>query len=206
MRQLYCPHCRSKVFFEDQRCQHCNTAIAFDPHGQTMQEAASVTPCANRTLIGCNWPAEPGEGFCQSCHLTRIIPNLGSDRNVMLWKRVEAAKRRLVYDLDRMKPTALFVNTSRAELVEPGALREALGRGRPARAAVDVYEREPFPVDPLIACPAALCTPHLGYVERDSHEFAFGNAFQQVAAYVAGAPIHVVNPAAMSLHRAPQRR
>jgi hypothetical protein len=103
MRQLYCPHCRSKVFFEDQRCQHCNTAIAFDPHGQTMREAAAITPCANRTLIGCNWPAEPGEGFCQSCRLTRIIPNLGFDRNVMLWKRVEAGKRRLVYDLHRMK-------------------------------------------------------------------------------------------------------
>lgn len=110
--------------------------------------------------------------------------------------RLSAASRHLVTadDLARMKPTALFVNTSRAELVEPGALVAALGRGRPGRAAVDVYEREPSADDPLIACTAALCTPHLGYVERDSHEFAFGNAFEQVVAYAAGAPIHVVNP------------
>jgi hypothetical protein len=103
MRQLYCPHCRTKIFFEDKHCLHCNTSIAFDPHHQTMQETASITPCANRTLIGCNWPAHPGEAFCQCCRQTRIIPNLGSDRNVMLWKRVETAKRRLVYDLCRMK-------------------------------------------------------------------------------------------------------
>ena len=112
--------------------------------------------------------------------------------------RLSAATQGLVTadDLACMKPTALFVNTSRAELVEPGTLVAALEHGRPGRAAVDVYEREPFPDDPLIGSANALCTPHLGYVERDSHEFAFGNAFEQVAAYAAGAPIHVVNPAA----------
>ena len=74
MRQLYCPHCRTKIFFEDKHCLHCNTSIAFDLHHQTMQETAAVTPCANRTLIGCNWSAGSGEAFCQSCRLTRIIP------------------------------------------------------------------------------------------------------------------------------------
>src|SRR5258708_2850035 len=88
MRQLYCPHCRTKILFEDRHCLHCNTSIAFDLHDQTMQETAAIRPCANRTLIGCNWTAGPGEAFCQSCRLTRIIPNLGSDRNVALWKRV----------------------------------------------------------------------------------------------------------------------
>ncbi|CAN5469845.1 D-2-hydroxyacid dehydrogenase family protein [soil metagenome] len=102
-------------------------------------------------------------------------------------------------DLARMKPTALFVNTSRAELVEPDALASALRSGRPGRAAVDVYEVEPPPADhPLIAMDNALCTPHLGYIERDSHEFAFGNAFDQVAAYVQGRPINVCNPDALA--------
>jgi hypothetical protein len=103
MRQLYCPNCQTKIFFEDINCLHCDTSIAFVSRRAKMQRSDSVTPCANRTLIGCNWSAEPGEAFCQSCRLTRIIPNLGFDRNVMLWRRVETAKRRLVYDLDRMK-------------------------------------------------------------------------------------------------------
>jgi len=62
----------------------------------------SVVPCANRTLIGCNWSVDDGHPFCHSCRLTQTIPNLASNRNVMLWKRVETAKRRLVYDLARL--------------------------------------------------------------------------------------------------------
>ena len=99
-------------------------------------------------------------------------------------------------DLDRMKPGALFVNTSRAALVEPGALVAALKAGRPGMAAVDVYEEEPVigGNHPLLALPNALCTPHLGYVERDGYEQAFSSIFDQILAYGAGKPVNVVNP------------
>jgi len=99
-------------------------------------------------------------------------------------------------DLAAMRPTALLVNTSRAELIQPGALVAALKNGRPGMAAVDVYEQEPLngADDPLVQLPNVLCTPHLGYVERDNFEFAYGNAFDQIVAYAQGAPIHVRNP------------
>jgi D-3-phosphoglycerate dehydrogenase / 2-oxoglutarate reductase len=99
-------------------------------------------------------------------------------------------------DLALMKPTALLVNTSRAELIAPGVLATALKAGRPGMAAVDVFENEPVldAADPLLALPNALCTPHLGYVERDNHEIAYGNAFRQILAYLEGAPISVHNP------------
>ncbi len=99
-------------------------------------------------------------------------------------------------DLARMKPTALFVNTSRAGLVEPRALERALRSGRPGLAAVDVYEDEPVlrARHPLLKLDNVVCTPHLGYVERDGYEIQFGNAFDQVLAYLAGKPVNVLNP------------
>ena len=99
-------------------------------------------------------------------------------------------------DLARMKPTALFVNTSRAGLVEPRALERALRSGRPGLAAVDVYEEEPVlrARHALLKLDNVVCTPHLGYVERDGYEIQFGNAFDQVLAYLAGKPINVINP------------
>ncbi len=102
-------------------------------------------------------------------------------------------------DLARMKPTALIVNTSRAGLIEPGALEKALRAGRPGMAAVDVFEEEPVlgAQHPLLALDNALCTPHLGYVERASYEFAFGHAFDQILAYAAGKPVNVINPEAI---------
>ena len=102
-------------------------------------------------------------------------------------------------DLACMKPTALLVNTSRAELIAPGVLAAALKAGRPGMAAVDVLENEPVvgAFDPLLALPNALCTPHIGYVELDNHEIAYGNAFKQVVAFDAGTPINVHNPAAV---------
>jgi D-3-phosphoglycerate dehydrogenase len=98
-------------------------------------------------------------------------------------------------DLALMKPTALLVNTSRAELIEPGALVAALTNGRPGKAAIDVFEREPLTNedDALLRLPNALCTPHLGYVERDNYEFAYGNAFDQIVAFAGGTPINVHN-------------
>jgi len=101
-------------------------------------------------------------------------------------------------DLGRMKPTALLVNTSRAGLVAPGALVDALKAGRPGMAAVDVFEQEPLtdPSDPLLRLPNAVCTPHIGYVTRDEYDLQFSDIFDQVLAYAAGAPSNVVNPGA----------
>jgi D-3-phosphoglycerate dehydrogenase len=91
-------------------------------------------------------------------------------------------------DLARMKPESLLVNTSRAELIETGALEAALRRGRPGFAAVDVYEEEPIlgAAHPLLRLDNAVCTPHLGYVEKDSYELYFGQAFDQVVAFAEG--------------------
>jgi len=102
-------------------------------------------------------------------------------------------------DLARMKPDALIVNTSRAGLIEPGALEAALRAGRPGMAAVDVYEEEPLHGGrhPLLALDNVVCTPHLGYVERGAYEQQFGDIFEQILAYHAGRPIHVVNPSAL---------
>ncbi|HEX2440628.1 MAG TPA: D-2-hydroxyacid dehydrogenase family protein [Methylomirabilota bacterium] len=99
-------------------------------------------------------------------------------------------------DLAHMKPTALFVNTSRAGLVAPGALEAALKAGRPGMAAVDVYEEEPIPAGghPLLKMDNVLALPHLGYVERDGLEHQFSTIFDQILAYAAGKPINVHNP------------
>jgi len=102
-------------------------------------------------------------------------------------------------DLARMKPTALLVNTSRAPLIEPGALEHALQAGRPGMAAVDVFEQEPVlgARHPLLAMDNVVCTPHIGYVTRDEYETQFADIFDQIVAYAAGKPIHVVNPEAL---------
>ena len=106
-------------------------------------------------------------------------------------------------DLARMKPTALIVNTSRAGLIAPGALVEALRKGRPGMAAVDVYEEEPVigANHPLLQMDNVVCTPHLGYVERDGYETAFASTFGQILAYAAGKPINVINPEALQVKR-----
>jgi D-3-phosphoglycerate dehydrogenase len=99
-------------------------------------------------------------------------------------------------DLGRMKPSALLVNTSRAPLIQPGALVDALRAGRPGMAAVDVFEQEPLrdPTHPLLTMPNVVCTPHIGYVTRDEYELQFADIFAQITAYAGGAPINVVNP------------
>lgn len=99
-------------------------------------------------------------------------------------------------DLARMKPTALLVNTSRAPLIEPGALVIALQAGRPGMAAVDVYEEEPMldPDHPLLNMANVVCTPHIGYVTREDYEVQFSEIFEQIVAYQNSAPINVINP------------
>ena len=131
-------------------------------------------------------PARSREAFFEECDV------------ISLHVRFNNATRGIVTaaDLARMKPTALLVNTSRAGLIEPGALVDALERGRPGMAAVDVYEDEPVlnAAHPLLALDNALCTPHIGYVTRSGYEGMFGSIFDQILAYAAGKPVNVVNP------------
>ena len=115
-----------------------------------------------------------------------------------LHMRLVPATRSIVTaaDLERMMPTALLVNTSRAGLIEPGALVAALRAGRPGTAAVDVFDDEPLrdTTDPLLSMDNVLCTPHIGYVTREEWEVQFSDIFDQINAYHAGTPINVVNP------------
>ena len=140
------------------------------------------------------YAAAPGkEAFFESCDIVTLhLRLLDATRGI-----VSAA------DLARMKPTALFVNTSRAGLVEAGALERALRAGRPGRAAIDVYEEEPVlgARHPLLAMDNVVCTPHLGYVTREEYETQFSDIFEQIAAYAAGAPINVINPHALKARR-----
>ncbi len=105
-------------------------------------------------------------------------------------------------DLNRMKPTALLVNTSRAELIEPDALIAGLNRGRPGMAAIDVFESEPIlQGHALLRLENCVCTPHIGYVEQDSYELYFGTAFDNVVNYIKGTPTNIVNPGALQMRR-----
>ncbi|HEX4368421.1 MAG TPA: D-2-hydroxyacid dehydrogenase family protein [Rhodopila sp.] len=106
-------------------------------------------------------------------------------------------------DLAHMKPTAILVNTSRAGLIEPGALEQALRNGRPGMAAVDVYEKEPV-IDgnnTLLTMDNVVCTPHIGYVTREEYQAQFTDIFDQIDAYAAGKPINVVNPDVLTVSR-----
>jgi len=131
-------------------------------------------------------PAASKEAFLAQCDI------------VSLHMRLVPATRGIVTadDLARMKPTALIVNTSRAGLIAPDALVTALRAGRPGMAAIDVYDQEPVrdPAYPLLTMDNVICTPHIGYVTRDEYELQFTDIFEQILAFHAGNPIHVVNP------------
>jgi D-3-phosphoglycerate dehydrogenase len=133
--------------------------------------------------------ARSKEAFFEACDI------------ITLHMRLVDATRGIVTaaDLAAMKATALIVNTSRAPLIAPGALVQALKTGRPGMAAVDVYEEEPMRDvnHPLCAMDNVVCTPHIGYVTREEYELQFSDIFDQILAYAAGAPINVVNPAAL---------
>ena len=102
-------------------------------------------------------------------------------------------------DLLVMKPSAGFINTSRSGLIVPGAIEVAIEAGRPGRFALDVYDREPMtsPVDPLVLHPNVIATPHIGYVTEDEIDLQFSDIYEQVNAFAAGSPIHVINPSAL---------
>ena len=133
---------------------------------------------------GCE--AAPGKrAFFEACDVLSLHMRLVKDTRGI----VTAA------DLALMKPGAMLVNTSRAGLVEPGALVAALRAGRPGMAAVDVFEEEPLRNvdDPLLRLENVVATPHIGYVTRDEYQLQFSDIFDQIAAYAAGKPINVVN-------------
>jgi D-3-phosphoglycerate dehydrogenase len=161
---------------------------AFDMDVQVWGSGASLA----RAQVDGYRPATSRENFFESSdvvslHLRLVDPTRGI---------VTAG------DLSVMKPNALLVNTSRAGLIEPGALEAALRAGRPGLAAVDVYESEPvFGAHPLVAMDNVVSTPHIGYVTRDEWELQFADIFDQINAFASGAPLHVVNPEALDRTR-----
>ena len=149
---------------------------------------------ASRTLAelhGCQPAASCEEFFSASDVLTLHLRLADTTRGIVKGEQ-----------LSLMKPTALLVNTSRAELIEEGALVSALNRGRPGMAAVDVFESEPIlQGHPLLRLENAVCTPHIGYVEQDSYEHDFSTAFDNVVNFIAGEPTNIVNPEALKVIR-----
>jgi D-3-phosphoglycerate dehydrogenase len=103
-------------------------------------------------------------------------------------------------DLSLMKPTAVLINTSHAELLQPDVLVTALNRGRPGMAAIDVLDSEPvLPGNTLLRLENCLCTPHIGYVELEAYEHDFNEAFDSILAFIAGQPVNLVNPQALRM-------
>jgi len=139
-------------------------------------------------LAGYDVAASRAEFFAESDIISLHLPMVRETRGIVTRA-----------DLASMKQTALLVNTSRAKLIEDGALVDALKAGRPGFAAVDVYEDEPiFNADhPLLKLDNAVCTPHLGFVTAETYEIHYGLVVEQILAYIAGKPIHVANPEAL---------
>jgi D-3-phosphoglycerate dehydrogenase len=137
-------------------------------------------------------PAATREAFFEQCDV------------ISVHLRLNDATRGIVTleDLSRMKTSAMFVNTSRAELLEPDALISALNRGRPGLAAIDVFEHEPIlQGHALLRLENCICTPHIGYVEQDNYELYFGAAFDNVVNFIKGTPTNIVNPGALQVRR-----
>ncbi len=146
----------------------------------------------NQALVDGYEIAASRESFFEQCDVLSLHLRLNDETEGIV--RLE--------DLSRMKPTALFVNTSRAELVESDALIAALNRGRPGMAAIDVFESEPIlQGHALLRLENCICTPHIGYVEQDTYELYFGVAFDNVVNFIRGTPTNVVNPAALQVAR-----
>ncbi|TAK96706.1 MAG: D-2-hydroxyacid dehydrogenase family protein [Aquabacterium sp.] len=136
-------------------------------------------------------PAPTREAFFEACDVLSLHLKLTDDTRALI----------KLDDLSRMKPTALLVNTSRAELIEDSALVAALNRGRPGLAAVDVFESEPIlQGHPLLRLENAVCTPHIGFVEQDNYEQLFSTAFDNLLNFLAGTPTNIVNPEALKVH------
>ena len=145
-----------------------------------------------RALADGHLAAASREDFFETCDVLSVHLRLNDDTRALIE----------LEDLARMKPTALFVNTSRAELVAENALVSALNKGRPGLAAIDVFEAEPIlQGHPLLRMENAICTPHIGYVEQDSYELYFGAAFDNVINFIRNEPSNIVNPEAFKVLR-----
>ena len=150
------------------------------------------------------WGSEASRqrALAEGCEAAESCPAFFESSDVLcLHLRLNDATRGIVKldALSRMKPTALIVNTSRAELIEDGALVAALNRGHPGLAAVDVFENEPIlQGHPLLRMENAVCTPHIGYVEQDSYEMYFRAAFENVRNFINNKPSNIVNPEALN--------
>ena len=142
--------------------------------------------CARATAAG--FAVEPSRGrFFASCDVVSL--------HIRLHPHTRGIVRRA--DLAAMKPDALLVNTSRAGLIEEGALVAALRDGRPGAAAVDVFEREPVGDHPLLHMKNVVATPHIGFVTREEYDEQFADVFAQVNAFAEGRPINAINPEAL---------
>lgn len=136
-------------------------------------------------------PAPSKQAFFEACDVLSLHLRLTDETRGMITPE----------DLQSMKPTALLVNTSRAELIQDAALVASLNRGRPGMAAVDVFETEPIlQGHPLLRLENAVCTPHIGFVEQDSYEQYFSAAFDNLLNFIAGTPTNIVNPEALKVH------
>lgn len=147
------------------------------------------------------WGQEPSRELAQEHGFRAVESKAGFFQQtdvLSLHLRLNEATRHCVTlkDLQQMKTDALLINTSRAELIEPGALLTALQQGRPGFAALDVYETEPATThnEPLLALDNVLCSPHLGYVEKNGYELYFRIAFENVNAFFNGTPENIANP------------
>jgi D-3-phosphoglycerate dehydrogenase / 2-oxoglutarate reductase len=150
------------------------------------------TPSRERAMLDGYQAAESQADFFAQCDVLSLHLRLHPETQGIV--KVE--------DLARMKATALLVNTSRAELIEPDALLGALNRGHPGMAAIDVFENEPIlQGHALLRLENCICTPHIGYVEQDSYEMYFGAAFDNVVNFIKGTPTHIVNPGALQVRR-----
>ena len=137
-------------------------------------------------------PASSRDAFFEQCDVISLHIRLNDSTRGMV----------KLDDLMRMKTSAMIVNTSRAELIEPDALISALNRGRPGLAAIDVFEHEPIlQGHALLRLENCICTPHIGYVEKDSYELYFGSAFDNVVNFIKGTPTNIVNPGALQVRR-----
>ncbi len=149
-------------------------------------------PSRERAVLDGHDAALSREDFFSQCDVLSLHLRLNEETHGIV--RLE--------DLSNMKPTALLVNTSRAELLEADALISALNRGRPGMAAVDVFETEPvLQGHALLRLENCICTPHIGYVEHDSYEMYFGAAFDNIINFIKGTPTNIVNPGALQVRR-----
>ena len=147
------------------------------------------------------WASEEGRARARADGET-VAPSresfFGTSDVVSLHVRLKPATKGIVgpADFAAMRPGSVFVNTSRAGLVQPGALLEALNAGRPGMAVLDVFDTEPLKDvhDPLISHPNVIATPHIGYVTEDELDLQFADIYDQINAYAAGKPIHMINP------------